>query len=198
MVSQDGTTRPPTLHHVNLKTTRPQQMIDWYGTVVGVKPTFSSPGAAFLTNDGANHRIALLSSSKLSDDPDKLSHAGMHHMAFEYDSCDDLLANFARLKALGIEPHMSLDHGMTTSLYYVDPDGNSVELQYDNFGDWRASSDWMRTSEEFARNPIGVPVDPAKLIEARAQGASREELHRRAYAGEFLPAEPLDPRLPLD
>jgi hypothetical protein len=56
----------------------------------------------------------------------------------------------------------------------------------------------MRTSGEFARNPIGVPVDPAKLIEARAQGASREELHRRAYAGEFLPAEPIDPRVPLD
>jgi catechol-2,3-dioxygenase len=87
---------------------------------------------------------------------------------------------------------------MTTSFYYIDPDGNSVELQYDNFGDWRASSEWMRTSGEFARNPIGVPVDPVKLIEARAQGASREELHRRAYAGEFLPAEPIDPRVPLD
>jgi catechol 2,3-dioxygenase len=197
MAGQDGTIRHPTLHHVNLKTTRPQQMIDWYGTVVGVKPTFSGPGAAFLTNDGANHRIALLSSPKLSDDPDKLSHAGMHHMAFEYDSCDDLFANFARLKAIGIEPHMSLDHGMTTSLYYVDPDGNSVELQYDNFGDWRASSEWMRTSEEFARNPIGVPVDPDKLIEARRVGASREELHVRAYAGEFLPVGPIDPRVPL-
>jgi hypothetical protein len=56
----------------------------------------------------------------------------------------------------------------------------------------------MRTSEEFARNPIGVPVDPVKMIEARAAGASREELHRRAYSGEFLPAGPVDPRVPLD
>jgi catechol 2,3-dioxygenase len=103
-----------------------------------------------------------------------------------------------RLKALGIVPHASLDHGMTTSFYYVDPDGNSVELQYDNFGDWQASSEWMRTSPEFAADPIGVLVDPAKLVEARAQGASPADLHRRAFTGEFQPPGSPDLRIPLD
>jgi catechol-2,3-dioxygenase len=134
----------------------------------------------------------------MSDDPDKLIHTGIHHIAFEYGTCDELLDTFSRLQELGIKPHMSLDHGLTTSFYYVDPDGNSVELQYDNFGDWKQSSEWMRTSPEFARNPIGVPVDPAKMVEARKGGASREDLHRRAFAAEFLPAEPFDPRVPLD
>ena len=173
-----------------------QEMIDWYGTVVGAKPNFHFPAGAWLTNDGANHRIALITSSKMSDDPQKLEHTGIHHMAFEYTSCDELLDNYVRLKALGIVPHASLDHGMTTSFYYVDPDGNSVELQYDNFGDWQASSEWMRTSPEFAANPIGVLVDPAKLVEARAQGASPADLHRRAFIGEFQPpgrARPADP-----
>jgi catechol-2,3-dioxygenase len=27
-----------TFHHVNLKTTRLREMIEWYGTVVGLKP----------------------------------------------------------------------------------------------------------------------------------------------------------------
>jgi catechol 2,3-dioxygenase len=188
----------PALHHVNLKTTRLQEMIDWYGTVVGSKPNFQFPGGAWLSNDGANHRIALLTSSKISDDPDKLIHTGMHHTAFEYETCDELLDTFSRLRALGIEPHMSLDHGVTTSFYYVDPDGNSVELQYDNFDDWKQSSEWMRTSPEFASNPIGVPVDPAKMVAARKGGASREDLHRRAFAAEFMPAGPLDARFPLD
>src|SRR6266702_3901344 len=98
MSEQDAPMGRATLHHVNLKTTRLQEMIDWYGTVVGAKPTFQFPAAAWLTNDGANHRIALISSSRLSDDPDKLAHTGMHHMAFEHDSCDELLANFTRLK----------------------------------------------------------------------------------------------------
>jgi catechol 2,3-dioxygenase len=47
----------PTLHHVNLKTRRLQEMIDWYAIVVGTKPTFQFPGGAFLTNDGANLSI---------------------------------------------------------------------------------------------------------------------------------------------
>ncbi len=182
----------PMLHHVNLKTRRLQE------TVVGTQPTFQFPNGAFLTNDGANHRLALISSSKMSDDPDKISHTGMHHLAFEYKSCDDLLATFMRLKALNIVPHMALDHGMTMSFYYVDPDGNSVELQSDNFGDWKSSTEWMQTSEQFAKNPIGMFVDPSKMVVARADGASLEELHRRAYAGEFLPNEPADIRIPLD
>jgi catechol-2,3-dioxygenase len=188
----------PVLHHVNLKTTRLEEMIDWYGTVVGTNATFAFPGGAWLTNDAANHRIALITSSKMTDDPDKLMHTGMHHLAFEYKSCDELLDAYTRLEALGIVPHMSLDHGMTMSFYYVDPDGNSVELQYDNFGDWRESSEWMRTSEAFARNPIGMLVDPAKMVRARAAGAAADELHRRAYAGEFQPEGPVDIRIPLD
>ncbi len=198
MNSHADQTHGPVFHHVNLKTKRLQEMIDWYGTVIGTTPTFQFPGGAWLTNDGANHRIALLTSSKMTDDPDKLMHTGMHHIAFEYKSCDELLATYTRLQALGIVPHMSLDHGMTMSFYYVDPDGNSVELQYDNFGDWRASTEWMRTSPAFAQNPIGMMVDPAKMVQARAEGASPEDLHRRAYAGEFPPSGPVDIRVPLD
>jgi catechol 2,3-dioxygenase len=175
----------PALHHVNLKTTRLREMIDWYGVVVGSQVTFQFPGGAWLTNDEANHRIALLHSPRLKEDPEKLAHTGMHHSAFEYDSIDGLLDTYARLKAEGIEPHATLDHGMTTSFYYADPDGNSVELQYDNFGDWEKSKEFMNASPEFAADPIGKPVDPEKMIEARKAGASLEEIHKRAYAGEW-------------
>ncbi len=187
----------PTLHHVNLKTTRLQEMIDWYATAVGMRATFQFPGGAWLTNDAANRRLALLTSPQLSEDPDKLVHTGIHHSAFEYATIDDLLDTYTRLKRLGIEPHVCLDHGMTTSFYYVDPDGNSVELQTDNFGNWEESSQWMRTSPQFAADPIGTPVDPAQMVAARKAGASFAELHRRAYAGEFKPACPLDLRVPL-
>jgi catechol 2,3-dioxygenase len=69
---------------------------------------------------------------------------------------------------------------------------------YDNFDDWKKSSEWMRTAKDFASNPIGVPIDPSKMVVARNGGASRDDLHRRAFSGEFLPSEPLDPRVPLD
>jgi len=82
-------------------------------------------------------------------------------------------------------------------MYYVDPDGNSVELQSDNFGDWSRSSEWMRTSPEFAQNPIGRNFDPDQLVAARVAGASPEEIHQRTYSGEFDPGTALDLRVPM-
>jgi catechol 2,3-dioxygenase len=187
----------PTLHHVNLKTVRLDEMIEWYGTVVGMEVAFRFEGGAWLTNDSANHRVALLASPALSDDDGKLDHAGLHHTAFEYASLDELLETHDRLKAAGIRPHFTVDHGMTTSFYYADPDGNSVELQVDNFGDWSESSRFMQTAPEFAADPIGQLVDPDLMIEARDAGASPSEIHRRAYAGEFHPSDAMDPRVPL-
>ncbi len=187
----------PTLHHVTLKTTRLREMIDWYGQLVGLKPTYQFEGGAWLTNDAANHRLALLTHPSITDDPDKLAHSGIHHSAYEYRSMDELLDTYTRLERAGIVPHACLDHGMTTSFYYVDPDGNSVELQCDNFGDWSQSTEYMRTTPEFAANPIGVPVDPDRMVAARQAGASSDELHRRAYAGEFEPNTQLDLRIPL-
>ena len=78
----------PVLHHVTFKTNRLQEMIDWYSLVVGAKVNHQFPGGAWLTNDAANHRVAMLAVPGLSDDPDKVSHTGMHHSAYEYPSME--------------------------------------------------------------------------------------------------------------
>lgn len=195
MPSQSVTS--PILHHVTLKTLQLEAMIDWYELVVGMRVTHQFDGGAWLTNDAANHRLALLAPPGLRDDPDKLAHTGLHHIAYEYGSMDDLLDTYVRLTNRGILPHACVDHGMTMSFYYVDPDGNSVELQCDEFGDWAKSSDFMRSSPEFAADPIGVTLQPDLVLAARDAGASPEEIHQRAYAGEFSPDTPLDLRLPV-
>ena len=61
----------PKFHHVNLKTTRLQEMIDFYGTLVGAEVVFQFDGGAWLSNDAANHRIALLAFPNFVDDPEK-------------------------------------------------------------------------------------------------------------------------------
>ena len=193
-----STSANPVLHHVTLKTTRLQEMADWYHNAVGLEPNHYGPFGAWLTNDAANHRVALLVAPGLDDDPDKIVHTGMHHLAFEYVDIGGLLSTYERLKGQGIMPHACLDHGLTTSLYYVDPDGNSVELQVDNFGDWNASSEWMRTAPEFKTNPIGINTDPDMLLDAWKSGADAAEIHRRSFAGEFDPRTPLDLRLPAE
>jgi catechol 2,3-dioxygenase len=186
----------PALHHVNLKTTRLQEMIEWYGLVVGMRPTYVFDGGAWLSNDAANHRLALISTPLVRDDPDKLVHAGIHHTAFEYATFDELLGTYVRLRGSAVVPHSVLDHGMTLSFYYLDPDGNSVELQVDLFGDWARSTEFMH-GEQFARDPIGTYVDPERLVAAWHAGVEPGELHRRAYEGDFSPAQPQDLRVPF-
>jgi catechol 2,3-dioxygenase len=195
-----GTDRPPAprLHHINLKTRRLQEMISWYGEVVGpLQVTFADERGAWTTNDAAHHRIAFIASPALTGEEAQVDRIGLHHTAFEFSSLDELLDAYLRLAGMEILPHFAVDHGMTTSFYYADPEGNSVELQADNFGDWERSREWMRTSPEFAADPIGPQVDPSLMAAARDAGDTVAELHRRAYAGEFKPAEPMDPRVPL-
>jgi catechol 2,3-dioxygenase len=179
----------PKFHHVNLKTTRLQEMIDFYGTLVGAGVIFQDQVGAWLSNDEANHRIALLAFPNFTDDPDKETRTGMHHSAFEYASFDDLNASYLRLKEAGITSALCLDHGMTFSYYYADPDGNNVELQVDNFGDWAKSKEWMQTSDEFKANPIGQFVDPDQVAADYADGVSFEEIHAKAMAGGYAPEQ---------
>jgi catechol 2,3-dioxygenase len=177
----------PILHHVTLKTSHLQEMVAWYQVVVGVHVQFQDANNAWTTNDAANHRLAFLSVPGLEDDPQKTTHNGMHHSAFEYDSFADLMSSYERLKKESILPAFSLDHGLTISLYYKDPEGNFVELQSDNFGAWALSSEWMRTSTEFAANPIGVFFDPEKVFQAFKSGRPFDALEPAIRAGEFAP-----------
>jgi ferric-dicitrate binding protein FerR (iron transport regulator) len=67
----------PKLHHVTFKTSRLDEMIAWYGTVIGAKVQFRDQVAAWTSNDDANHRIAFLAVPGLSDDERKIQHNGM-------------------------------------------------------------------------------------------------------------------------
>ncbi|HWH95297.1 MAG TPA: VOC family protein [Baekduia sp.] len=177
-------------HHNNFFTTRLEEMRTWYATVLGMKTTFAFPLGCWMTNDRANHRLALTAVPGLTDDPDKRNHARLHHQAFEFAEFDDLNDTYVRLRGEGIVPAACLDHGMTFSYYYVDPDFNYVEMQIDNFGDWEASAGWMRTSPDFAANPVGAFVDPDKIAAARAEGVSFEEIRRRVWeTDDFRPDE---------
>lgn len=187
----------PAFHHVTFKTSRLAEMVAWYGVVVGARPTFQDANNAWTTNDEANHRVAFLSAPGLGDDPDKRSHNGIHHSAFEYESFADLMSSYARLRDEGIEPAFSLDHGMTISIYYKDPEGNFVELQCDSYGDWRRSSEWMRSSPDFASNPIGTFFDPERVYQAHKDGQGFDELHVAMRRGDYQPTGTPDLGLPV-
>jgi catechol 2,3-dioxygenase len=187
-MEESMTTIKPSLHHVTIKTSRLDEMIAWYGLVIGAEVQFRDAGAAWTTNDAANHRVAFLTVPKLSDDPDKTSHNGVHHFAFEYGSFAELMASFDRMRKSNVEPAFCLDHGLTISLYYKDPEGNYVELQSDNFSDWSKSTEFMRTSPDFAANPIGTFFDPGRVFDAFKAGMNFAKLQKDIRAGAYMPA----------
>lgn len=186
----------PVFHHTTLATLRLDEMVDFYGKVAGLEPVYYSADGAWLSNDAANHRIALLALPDLSAPRDKGHTAGLHHTAFEYATFDQWLDNFTRLAEDGIRPFLCLDHGMTMSMYYQDPEGNGVEIQVDGFGDWSRGKEWMWASDAFGENPIGVHFDPDHLVAARSGGLTFEEIHRRARDGAYEPAQHPDVHLP--
>jgi catechol 2,3-dioxygenase len=201
------TTIHPKLHHLGLTTGNIEPLLDWYRKLLGmtiVHQTDSAAGsrentpkikAAWVSNDEGNHRLAFMELPGLSADPDRASHHRLQHFAFEYRNIDELLGTYVRLKGLGIVPVMCADEGAQTAFYYEDPDRNSVEINVDNFGDCWTSGEYMRTSTEFAADPLGIFVDPEKMVAARDAGASPWELHVRARGGEFAPARAYDLRV---
>jgi len=196
----------PKLHHYGLLTANLDAMIDWYGKVLGMTINHRSEipaagrnsapfsGMAFVSNDEINHRIVFFEKPQGAVDPDQRRQGPLQHIAFAYESFDDLLGTYARLKGLGILPSWAADHGVGTAIYYQDPDQNIVELNVNNYGNEWTATEHMRTAPQFGERPMRVQIDPEKIIAARKAGASSWELHERAFAREFAPAKPYEPR----
>src|SRR4051812_15840699 len=80
---------PSKLAHFVLRTAQYGRLLDWYKTVLNAKPAFESDQLAFLSYDDEHHRVAILNIPTLSEQVDGT--AGVHHVAFTYNSLSDLL-----------------------------------------------------------------------------------------------------------
>lgn len=171
---------PERLAHFVLRTSNYDEMIDWYQTVLGATPAFRNEILCFLSYDEEHHRVAILNMPDLKPQPEGVT--GFHHAAFTYANLGDLLANYKRLRDLGIKPVFPINHGPTTSMYYADPDGNQIELQIDNYDTIEDATAFFY-SDAFAENPIGVEFDPDELLRRFEAGEPAEELRRRPDIG---------------
>ena len=164
--------------HVVLRTPHFAQQLEWWTTVLEAEVRHSNDFLAFLSYDDEHHRVAIVSIPDLAEQ--NLKSAGVEHVAYTMGSLDDLLDHYTRLAALDIKPYWMINHGMTLSAYYRDPDGNQVEFQID-LCSLKEADDFMR-SPVFAANPIGIDVDFDDLIARRSSGESDESLTTYAAA----------------
>lgn len=70
----------PKFHHTTFATLHLDEMVEFYGKIAGLEPVYYAPGqGAWLANDDANHRIAVLALPGLHAHEDKGHTAGLHH-----------------------------------------------------------------------------------------------------------------------
>jgi catechol-2,3-dioxygenase len=170
----------PKFAHVVFQTSQPEQMSNWYCTVLDGHVVYEDARLAFITFDEEHHRVALLK-VPVPLEPKTPAIAAMHHVAYTFASIDDLLDRYQVLRDQGIRPAVCVAHGVTTSMYYRDPDGNMVEMQIDRFADPDDATRYMR-GPEYAADSVGPAFDPEAMLEARRGGATVEELSDRAWA----------------
>jgi catechol 2,3-dioxygenase-like lactoylglutathione lyase family enzyme len=177
---------PSKFAHAVLRTNKFKQMVDWYKTVLLADIVFENQMLAFMTYDDEHHRLAIAAFPGIEDRAPRS--AGLDHLAYTYANLGDLVATYERLKAAGITPVVPINHGLTTSMYYRDPDGNKVELQIDNFDSVEELKGFFR-GNDFSKNPIGVSFDPDELARQYHAGVPEAELKK------YRPEAGLDPNV---
>lgn len=159
---------PAYMAHVVFQTKKFDEMIAWYTKVFHAKTLYANEKLCFMTFDDEHHRFAFFNLPPEAPEKHPMSPAVAHY-AMTYKSPSDLLETYARLKSEGIEPRWAINHYVTTSLYYADPDGTEIELQVDNHATPEECIA-VFSSDEYLQNPIGRPFNPDTLLQGLRAG----------------------------
>jgi catechol 2,3-dioxygenase len=127
------------LGHVVLRVTDRERAERFYGDLLGLPVCARlDEGGARMTffTLGNHHDFAVMEVSGEGSSHSETA-VGMHHVAFKIGTTIDALREAkAALDAAGIAS-TPIDHEVTKSLYFTDPDGNGVELYVDASDAWR-------------------------------------------------------------
>lgn len=127
------------LGHVVLRVSDRARAERFYGEVLGLPlcARFDEGGLkmAFFTL-GNHHDFAVMEVSGEGSSTSETA-VGLHHVAFNIGTTlDELREAQAKLAAAGIVTN-AIDHEVTKSLYFEDPDGNGIEVYVDASDVWR-------------------------------------------------------------
>ncbi|TQQ83617.1 biphenyl-2,3-diol 1,2-dioxygenase [Halonotius terrestris] len=120
------------LGHVHLVVSDLDRALSFYTDLLGLSVTEQQANYAFLSFGEHHHDLALQARPGASSPPP--NSRGLYHVAFELDSPAELRECYEWLhgREIGVQP---VDHGISKSLYFDDPDGNGIELYIDTRDD---------------------------------------------------------------
>lgn len=125
------------LGHVVLGVADCARAESFYGGILGlpVCARFDQDGMKMsFFSLGNHHDFAVM---QVDAEDGRRSAVGLHHVAFNIgETLDQLREAKVRLEAAGVAT-TPVDHDVTKSLYFEDPDGNGVEVYVDVSDAWR-------------------------------------------------------------
>ena len=124
--------KPKRVGHLVLNVKDVETSVKFYTEILGFEIALERPGfGTFLTCGKIHHDLALFQAAPDAA-PVTPGGLGLNHMALQVEDFDVLTEYYHRLNELGIVDH-SVDHMMTKSIYFNDPDGIGIELFCNSF-----------------------------------------------------------------
>jgi catechol-2,3-dioxygenase len=97
---------PSKLAHVVLHTHQFDRMVKFYQLFLGGELVYSDEKIAFISYDDEHHRIAIIGIPGLQErDPHR---SGLGHIAFTFNSLNDLCTAYKQRRALGMTPGLCI------------------------------------------------------------------------------------------
>ena len=121
---------PKRVGHLVLNVKNVQKSTQFYTEVLGFEVALQKKDATFLTCGKIHHDLALFQASPMAP-PVSKGGLGLNHMALQVEDFDMLTKYYHVLKDRELIDRTT-DHGMTSSIYLKDPDGNGIELFCNN------------------------------------------------------------------
>jgi catechol 2,3-dioxygenase len=126
--------RPDRIGHIVLKVRSLGRSRPFYTEVLGLEVMKELPEVKMLflaSNRRDHHEIALAEVGEQAGAP-RPGDVGLAHCAFRLKSMEDLIDAYREFKRRGVPISFTVNHGVTRSIYFLDPDGNQLEVYVDN------------------------------------------------------------------
>ena len=146
--------RPKKVGHVVLKARDLDCLEEFYTQVLGfeVVTRLTRPKGVFFSLGEQHHDLAVLEVPAEAT-PVHDEQVGLHHVALQVEDLDALKAFYQALKQRQAEITGTIDHGITKSVYFRDPEGNQFELYCDEGEDGLGR---LRRGEANAFTPLDL------------------------------------------
>lgn len=182
--TSNGLISPKQIAHFGIRTTpdKFESMVQWHLNFFGAEAVMKGEHFAFIRWDDEHHRMVILSDPTNQHAVDRRLQTGIYHIAFSLPTLKELADSYQQKAERGILPTWPVNHGMSTSMYYFDPDGNEFEMQVDNFDTAEEAHAFMRT-EEYQMNPLGADILVPDWIARVRSGEDEKKIKARPVIG---------------